>query len=115
MLQTIRDRLVGWVLWLVLGPIIVTFAFWGVQSFREFGGDPVVARVGGWLDGRIGGERITQSQVKRAYEQRYRQMQRLMGDNFRPDQIDPKQFEQILLDDLIKQITLHQYTQKEGY
>src|SRR5262249_22098418 len=42
-------------------------------------------------------------------------MQRMMGENFKPDQIDPKQFEQIVLDDLIKQITLQKYSEKEGY
>ena len=116
MLQQIRDRLVGWVLWLVLGPIIVTFAFWGIQSFRDTGGgEAVVATVGGKLGGRIGGQKITQSQVHAAYEQRMRQMQQLMGENFRPEQFDEKRFRGLVLDDMVQEATLRQYGASAGY
>lgn len=116
MLQQIRDRLVGWVLWLVLGPIIVTFAFWGIQSFRDTGGgEAVVATVGGKLGGHIGGQKITQSQVRAAYEQRMRQMQQLMGENFRPEQFDQKHFRGLVLDDMVQEAALRLYGADAGY
>ncbi|HZP11591.1 MAG TPA: SurA N-terminal domain-containing protein [Nevskiaceae bacterium] len=115
MLQAIRDRLIGWVLWLMIGIICVPFAFWGIQSIGSGGGDPVVAKVGGWFGGLVGAERITESQLRAQYERRYQQLQMMMGDNFRADQVDPKQFREIVLRDMIQEITLRQYSDKAGY
>ena len=48
MLQTIRDRMTGPVLWGIIGILIVPFAFFGIQSLQSGGGaDPTVAEVGG--------------------------------------------------------------------
>jgi peptidyl-prolyl cis-trans isomerase D len=107
MLQAIRERLVGWVLWVIIGAICVPFAFWGVESFRTGGGDPVVAKVGS--------EKITESQLSAALEQRFRQMQALMGDSFRADQFDRKRFRGIVLEDLVQESVLRQYGDKAGY
>src|SRR5438874_1664127 len=115
MLQAIRDRLIGWVLWVMIGIICVPFAFWGIQSIGGGGGDPVVAKIGGYFGGLVGGERVTESQLKAAYERRYQQMQQMMGENFRADQIDSKQFRELVLRDLIQQITMRQYSDKAGY
>ncbi len=115
MLQAIRERMIGWILWVVIGFICVPFAFWGIESFRGGTGDPVVAKVGGSFGGLIGAQRITESQLRQAYERRYRQMQQLMGENFRPEMIDPKQFQQIVLNDMIKEMTLRQYSERQGY
>ncbi len=115
MLQAIRDRLIGWVLWLMIGIICVPFAFWGIQSIGSGGGDPVVAKVGGWFDGWVGAERITESQLRAQYDRRYQQLQMMMGENFRADQVDPKQFREIVLRDMIQEITLRHYSDKAGY
>ncbi|MFX8715913.1 SurA N-terminal domain-containing protein, partial [Acinetobacter baumannii] len=40
--------------------IVVPFAFWGIQSFREGGTDPTVAKVGS--------DKITLAQFRRQYE-----------------------------------------------
>jgi peptidyl-prolyl cis-trans isomerase D len=108
MLQSIRDRLVGWMLWVVIGAVAVPFAFWGIESFRTDGNaDPVVAKVGS--------EKITEGMLRSAYDQHYRRMQELMGDSFRPELIDKKDFRRRVLDGLIENESLRQQSAAAGY
>jgi peptidyl-prolyl cis-trans isomerase D len=107
MLQTIRDRLTGPVVWVVIGLISVPFAIWGVQSFQSGGSDPAVAEVGG--------VKITQSQFRKAYEQHYRQLQQLMGENFRADEIDQAAQREQVLKGMVQDLLLRQYAHDAGY
>lgn len=107
MLQAIRERFIGWALWALIGFIIIPFAFFGVESFRTNSGDPTLAKVGG--------QRITQSQVSAAYESRLAQLQSLLGENFRQDQIDPVRFREAVLATLVQEATLSHYTRDQGY
>lgn len=107
MLQAFRDKLTGWLVWFVVGLIVVPFAFWGIESFRTGGGDPVVAKVGD--------QEITQSQFRTAYEQRYQQFQMMMGDRFRADQFDQNRFRQSVLDDMTQESLMRQYVRQTGY
>jgi peptidyl-prolyl cis-trans isomerase D len=107
MLQTIRDRLTGPVLWVVIGVIAVPFAFWGIQSARTGGTDPTVAEVGG--------VKITQAQFRRKYEDNYQNLVRYMGASFRPDMIDPQRLRKGTLDDMIQEILLREAANQQGY
>lgn len=107
MLQAIRDKLTGWIVWFVVGLIVIPFAFWGIESFRTGGGDPVVAKVGD--------QEITQSQFQAAYEQRYQQFQAMMGERFRADQFDQNRFRQAVLNDMTQESLLRQYVRHAGY
>lgn len=107
MLQSIRDRLTGPIVWFVIGLICIPFAFWGIESFRTDGGDPVVAQVGD--------QEITQAQFRAGYEQRYRQLQQLLGENFSPDMIDQARLRQNVLDDMVQESVMRQYTREAGY
>lgn len=107
MLQNIRDSLDGWVVWIIVGIIVVPFAFWGIESFRTGGGDPVVAKVGS--------QEITQSQFRNGYEQRYQQLVSMMGDKFRPDMIDQTRFRASVLADMTQEAMQQQYVRKQGY
>lgn len=107
MLQSIRDRLTGPIVWFVIGLICIPFAFWGIESFRTGGSDPVVAVVGE--------QEITQAQYRAGYEQRYQQLQSLLGDNFRPDMIDSARFRQNVLDDMVQESVMRQYTREAGF
>src|SRR5689334_15987168 len=98
MLQNIRDRLTGPFTWLVIGIIVVPFAFWGIESFRSGGGDPTLVQIGArgpaCYFGFASCQKITQSQFRATYRQRYQQLQQLMGENFKPELIDQKRFRQ---------------------
>ena len=107
MLQSIRDRLTGPIVWFVVGLIAIPFAFWGIDSFRTGGGDPVVAEVGS--------EEITQTQFRRGYDSRYQQYRSLLGENFRADLFDQNRFRQLILDDMVQELALQQHAKDEGY
>lgn len=107
MLQSIRDRLTGPIVWFIIGLICIPFAFWGIESYNSGGGDPVVAKVGS--------QEITQSQLETAYRQRYQQFQSMLGDQFRADMIDPARFRQTILDNMVQEAMLQQYARENGY
>lgn len=107
MLQNIRDRLTGPFVWFIVGLIVIPFAFFGIETFRTGGGDPTVAKVGD--------QKITQSQLRLGFEQRLRQLQALLGDNFRADQFDNNRFREAVLQDMIEETRLRQFAREAGY
>lgn len=107
MLQDIRDRLTGWLVWVVVGLICIPFALWGVESFFTGNTDPVVVKVGS--------QKITQSQFRAGYDQRYQQFQAMMGENFRADMFDQAKFRQAVLEDMTQEAMMRQYVSKAGY
>ncbi len=107
MLQAIREKFIGWAMWTLIGIIVVPFAFFGIETFRTGDGDPQVAKVGG--------QRITQSQLAAAYDQRLRQLQQLMGDKFNPAEFDQTQFREAVLKDLVQESLLRQFVTDQGF
>ncbi len=107
MLQTIRDRMSGPVIWVIVGLIAVPFAFFGIQTFKSAGADPTVAKVGD--------QEITSSQLEAAYQQRLQRLQQMMGDNFRSDMIEPTRFREGVLQEMVQETALQQHARKVGY
>jgi len=107
MLQSIRDRLTGPIVWFVIALIAVPFAFWGIDSFNTGGGDPVVVKVGD--------QKITQAQFRQTYGQRYQQYRSLLGEGFRADLFDEGKFRELTLDDMVQESAMRQYARSEGY
>lgn len=107
MLQSIRDRLTGPIVWFVIGLICIPFAFWGIESFRSGSKEPPLAKVGD--------QEITQAEFRQGYDQRYQQLQAMMGDAFRPQMIDQARFRKGVLDDMVQESVMRQYTQAAGY
>lgn len=107
MLQSIRDRLTGPLVWFVIALIAVPFAFWGIQSFSPGGADPVVVEVGD--------QKITQSEFRQTYEQRYQQYRSLLGESFRADLFDESRFRELTLDDMVQESAMRQYARSAGY
>lgn len=107
MLQDIRDRLSGPIVWVVVGLISVPFAFFGIETFNSGGGDPTVVKVGG--------EKITDSQVQSAYESRVRQYQEMLGENFRMDMINPAQVREGVVNELVQETLLREHASNGGY
>ena len=108
MMQQIRDGLKGPVIYGLLVLIIgVPFAFSGIQGYLQNSTDPVVAKVGD--------VKITQAQLRNAYDQRYRQLQQLYGENFRADLINPTTLRESVLKDMVQESLLRQYARSSGY
>jgi peptidyl-prolyl cis-trans isomerase D len=107
MLQNIRDRLSGPIVWFVIGLICIPFAFWGIESFKGGSTDPIVAKVGD--------HEITQAEFRQGYDQRYQQLQQMLGESFKPGMIDQARFRKNVLDDMIQEQVLRQYSHEAGY
>lgn len=108
MMQQIRDGLKGPVIYGVLVLIIgVPFAFSGIQGYLQSTSDPLVAKVGD--------VKITQAQLRNAYDQRYRQLQQQLGENFRADLIKPDILREAVLKDMVQESLLRQYARASGY
>jgi peptidyl-prolyl cis-trans isomerase D len=107
MLQSIRDSLTGWVVWFIVGLIAIPFAFVGIESFRMGSRDPVLVEVGG--------VEITQAQFRAGYDQRYQQLQAMLGENFRADLFNTPSFRASVLEDMTQETVMLQYAEKGGY
>jgi peptidyl-prolyl cis-trans isomerase D len=107
MLQGLRDRLTGPVIWFIVGIIVIPFAFFGLETFRGGGGDPTVAKVGS--------EKIKESQLRRSYELELQEQRARFGEAFREDLIDRDRFRQYVLSGLVAQALLRQHVRDAGY
>lgn len=107
MLQRIRDNASGPIAYAVVGLITLVFGVWGIGSYFTPSANPVVASVGD-ID-------ITRYQLQQAYNQRYRQLQTLMGERFEPGMIEPQQLRHSILQRLIRAAVLDQYAVDAGY
>lgn len=107
MLQRIRDNASGPIAYLIVGLIALVFGVWGIGSYFTENPNPPVAQAGD--------VKITKYQLQQTYDQRYRRLQQLMGENFDPDLIDPKRFRRGVLDSLIQEALLRQHARDAGY
>jgi peptidyl-prolyl cis-trans isomerase D len=103
MLQTIRDRISGWVATIFLGAIAVVFIFWGID-FQSSAGN---------FAAKVNGDRIASETVRRAWQQRQSQLQQMMRSELPPDLIKTQQA--ALLDEFVRNNLLTQRAQKFGY
>ncbi len=98
-LQAIRERASGWVLYVIIGIIIVPFALWGINQYVA-GGGKINAAV-------VNGEEISASYFQNKYldskEVYKKQMMQMMGDKYDPSTIDEALLRKEVLDQLIKE------------
>lgn len=80
MLQDIRQYTRGTTAKVVIGLIVISFAFFGIQSILVSGGDNEVAQVNG--------EDIYAQELQQAVDVQKRQLIGMMGDNFDPTMLD---------------------------
>lgn len=105
MLQSMREKMAGPAAWIVIGIIAVPFAFFGLDQFGGGGADPTLVRVGD--------QKISQAQFRAAYDQQYQVL--LNNPQFEPDTLDRAAFREEVLQQIIRQSTLSQYTDRNGY
>ena len=99
MLQNIRDNAQGLVAKVIIGFIVISFAFFGVKSLVQPGQNNVAS---------VNGDDISQVQLNRAVaNERNHRMQR-MGDKIDPSQLDESVLRGPVLDQLVQQRLLLQ-------
>jgi peptidyl-prolyl cis-trans isomerase D len=83
---------------IVLGLIILPFAFWGVDSYRNAGGPEPLAKVNG--------EKIGQQEFEDAMEQQRQRIREMAGPNFDPSFFDKPEIKRSVLEGLVTQRVL---------
>ncbi len=112
MLQTLHDKITGWVAGIVIGMIAVTFIFWGIDV--GFGAAGYAAKVKTdaipfWRPGT----RIPLEEVSRAYQNQLVRLTQAYGADVPPDQRAELQEE--LLESFIRNEVLNQHITALGY
>ena len=107
MLQLIRDRAQGIVIWTIVGLIIITFALFGLSSYLSDSSRVSVAS--------INGAEVTPADFQRAYQNYQQRLQQMLGDKYRPELFQEDKVKKAVLDSLIQQELLNQELAKAGY
>lgn len=106
MMEFIRNKSKGIVMWAIVGIIIVPFAMFGVQDYLSGATSSVPAVVNG--------DDISSSQLTRAVQQRKQQLQQQLGENYRPDMFPADFLRQQVLNDLISRKLIGDFTTKSN-
>ena len=107
MLQAIRDRVTGWVAWIVVGLIGVTFALWGIDYYLRRGAEIFAARVNG--------VEIPVNEFRRVYQEQKQRIQAELGEKYDPEQIDESALKKQVLQRLVDEELLVQATTEAGF
>jgi len=81
MLQVIRDRASGLFVWTIVGLIIITFAFVGLNSYFDDTGE-------GFQAALVNDQKVTVYEYQIAYSNEQRRIRQMFGENFDPDLFD---------------------------
>lgn len=90
----------------ILALIILPFAFWGVNSARNAGGDASLAKVDG--------EKITQQEFDNAQQQQAQRMREAMGAQFDATMLQRPEFKNAILDNLVMERVLLAEAKRHG-
>lgn len=113
MLQNLRDKVSGWVASVVMGLLIVPFAFFGVENYLSGGGENTVARVQAppawwahapkfWPVSLLWQhEDVSSDEFRAAFERLRQQQVQQLGDNFDARQFDTADNKRQVLDQLV--------------
>jgi peptidyl-prolyl cis-trans isomerase D len=107
MLMAIRDRVMGFVGWLLLGLLFIAFAFFGLNSYFTSNAKTYAADVNG--------VEITIPEYQRAYQQLRNRMQSMMGEAYNPAMIDEAALKKSALQQLIREQLILQEAGDDGY
>jgi len=106
MLQDIRANAQGTVAKVIVGLIVIAFAFFGIESILLGGGGNAVAEVNG--------DDITPQELQQAVNTRKRQLLAMMGDDINADLLDDQLLTQQAIQTLIQRKLLVQSAQEMG-
>jgi len=107
MLQAIRDKLTGWILYAVILLISIPFALWGVNSYLG-GGEALPAAT-------VNGVDITSRDLDTAYASYRQQLEQVFGGAIPPALGDESILKEQVLTQLIEDYALRQYADQQRY
>lgn len=100
MLQKIRDKTTGWIAIVVVGLLIIPFAFFGVNNYFSDQAQLWVAKVGE--------EEISQQDFRQRFDEYRQQSRQMLGANFDPAQLETPEARRRVLDALVEESLLRQ-------
>ena len=107
MLQAIREKAQGWIAYAIVGFISIPFALWGVNQYFDGGGELNVIT--------INDRDVTQREFRQAYSDQRRNLQQLMGENYRPELIDEDRVREQVIDNLVENELLITSADNRGF
>jgi len=107
MLQAIRDKVTGWIAYGIIFLISIPFALWGVNSYLG-GGEAAPAAI-------VNGEEITSRDLDQAYSNYRQRLRQLFGGSIPVSLGDEVAIRSRVLEQLIEDSALRQYSEKQGY
>lgn len=105
MLKVLRKRKRSWIIFIVLGAIILVFIFWGIGSFK------VDKRA---IAARVNGKPITAMEYARAYQQQINYYRNIFKDQFSDDLLEKLNLKQSTIQMLINTELQFQEAKKQG-
>lgn len=106
MLQSIHDRSQGWIIWIIFGLLILTFALWGVQSYLGINEQPAVAVVDDI--------KITQNQYQRALQDQRQRFQSMLGSRYDPKLFDTPAVRRNIAEQLVSEAVVNEFMINSG-
>lgn len=118
MLQTLREKTSGWIATVVLGLLIIPFAFVGVNEYMGGGTDNTVAKVEApptWWSSAPSWwplsmlwqrEEVTLQEFQTAFDQARMRQREALGENFDPRAFETAENKRLVLDQLVDQKVL---------
>ena len=106
MLQAFRERVMGWLGWVIIGLVIMTFALFGLGSYLQDKSRVYAAKVND--------VEISTRSLQEAYQQQRARLQEMMGDAYDPALIDDTLLRKQALDGLINRELLLQAAHDNG-
>ncbi len=107
MLTAIREGSKGWISGIIIGLIVLTFALWGISSYLEGGGEVPVATVNG--------EAIDLYTYQNELSRQRQALTSQFGGSVTADMLESLGIQQRVLDNLIDNRLLGEYTRENNY
>ncbi len=106
MLQKLREKTSGWIAAVIVGILIIPFAFFGVTDYFSAASETWVAKVGD--------KEITQQEFQQRFEEYRAQMRQMMGESYDGRMLESPETRQALLERLVDEELLRQAGEKQG-
>lgn len=106
MLQAMRDRITGWLAYLLIGIIALPLALWGVHNYVAGGGETFVAKVNG--------TEISRRALDREYADYRQRVASMFGGQIPPGFLDRVANREQVLEGMIDREVLSQYAMRHG-
>ena len=105
MLQSIREHAQGWIAWVIVGLIILTFALFGIDQYAK--GDKIVTVA------EVNGEPVTARAFLTLYQQQQSRLKNQFGDMY--DQVvDDTELREQVMQALIESVVVRQWAQNQN-